>query len=120
MGNHSWQDFFIVHCCNGVALMYSVLLQKTLHIKKIIIITILALRITRLFLEIVMSKFYLSSTTFNFGFFLGNSDVKVLHCELFCFDYELSKINSDARLIFLLIDYFFKTDNSTLVKIINQ
>ncbi len=52
MGDHFLQDFLVVHCCNSVALIYSILIQKTLFIK----------------------KYYhhnLSSTTYNFGFFGG-------------------------------------------------
>ncbi len=43
------QDFLVVHCCNGVALMYNVPIQEALFKKKSIIITFPALHTTLLF-----------------------------------------------------------------------
>ncbi len=69
MDNHFLQDFSVVHCFNGVALIYSVLIQKILLIKKKIIITFPALR-----------------TILDF---FGTGDVKIFHREVCCFDFGL-------------------------------
>ncbi len=58
MANYFLQDFLVVYCCKGAVLIYSVLIQETLFIKKkIIIITFPALLTMLTFLGLVMLKF---------------------------------------------------------------
>ncbi len=61
MVDHFLQDFLVVHCCNGVALIYSVMIRKTLFIKE-------------------NYHHNLSSTTHNFGFlWLAMSEYSIVN-----------------------------------------